>query len=84
MSDTVPAPRRSRESTRLLWVERLARFATAEQPVTAFCAAEGARPHYLRNHADGCVRPYCFCSAHAELLSSLSCRFSAPRSSFRR
>jgi hypothetical protein len=40
MSDPA-APRRTREATRLLWVERLARFATAEQPVTAFCAAEG-------------------------------------------
>ena len=40
MSDPA-SPRRSREATRLLWVERLARFATAEQSVIAFCAAEG-------------------------------------------
>jgi hypothetical protein len=41
MSDSVPSSRRSREATRQLWVERLTRFATAEQSVVAFCAAEG-------------------------------------------
>src|SRR4051812_31585251 len=40
MSDPA-APRRSREATRQVWAERLARFASAEQPVAAFCAAEG-------------------------------------------
>jgi hypothetical protein len=39
MSD--PVQRRSREATRQVWVERLARFATAEQSAAAFCAAEG-------------------------------------------
>jgi hypothetical protein len=41
VSDPVPEPRSSREATRQLWAERLARFATAEQSVVAFCAAEG-------------------------------------------
>ena len=41
MPDSAPSPRRSREATRQLWVERLARFVTAEQSVAAFCAAEG-------------------------------------------
>lgn len=41
MSDPVPSPRRSREATRQVWAERLARFVTAEQSVAAFCAAEG-------------------------------------------
>jgi hypothetical protein len=41
MSDPVGRPRRSREATRQLWAERLARFSAAEQSVTAFCAAEG-------------------------------------------
>jgi len=45
MSDPVGRPRRSREATRQLWAERLARFAAAEQPVTAFCAAEGVSPN---------------------------------------
>jgi transposase len=45
MPDPAPSPRRSREATRLLWVERLARFATAEQSVAAFCAAEGVSPN---------------------------------------
>lgn len=41
MSDPVPSSRRSREATRQLWVERLARFPAAEQSIAAFCAAEG-------------------------------------------
>lgn len=41
MSDPVGRPRRSREASRLLWSERLTRFAAAEQPIAAFCAAEG-------------------------------------------
>ena len=45
MSDTVGRPRRSREATRQLWAERLARFSAAEQSVTAFCAAEGVSPN---------------------------------------
>jgi transposase len=43
MSD--PVQLRSREATRQVWVERLARFATAEQSVAAFCAAEGVSPN---------------------------------------
>jgi transposase len=43
---TDPAsPRRSREATRQLWADRLARFAAAEQSVAAFCAAEGVSPN---------------------------------------
>ena len=45
MSDPVGRPRRSREATRQLWAERLARFASAEQSVAAFCAAEGVSPN---------------------------------------
>jgi transposase len=41
MSDPGPSPRRSREATRQVWVERLARFGTAEQSIATFCAAEG-------------------------------------------
>lgn len=41
MSDPVGHPRRSREATRQLWAERLARFAKADLSVAAFCAAEG-------------------------------------------
>ena len=41
MSEPVGRPRRSREATRQLWVERFARFSAAEQSVAAFCAAEG-------------------------------------------
>ena len=41
MSDPVGRPRRSREATRQLWSERLARFSAAEQSAAAFCAAEG-------------------------------------------
>lgn len=41
MSDPVPSPRRSREATRQVWAERLARFTTAKQSIAAFCAAEG-------------------------------------------
>ena len=44
MSDPA-APRRSREATRQLWAERLARFSAAEQSVAAFCAAEGVSPN---------------------------------------
>ena len=45
MSDPVGRPRRSRDATRQLWAERLARFASAEQSVAAFCAAEGVSPN---------------------------------------
>jgi hypothetical protein len=45
MSDPVGRPRRSREASRQLWAERLARFASAEQSVAAFCAAEGVSPN---------------------------------------
>jgi transposase len=45
MSDPVGRPRRSREATRQLWSERLARFSAAEQSVAAFCAAEGVSPN---------------------------------------
>jgi len=41
MSEPVGRPRRSREATRLLWSERLSRFAAADLSVAAFCAAEG-------------------------------------------
>ncbi len=41
MSDPVGRPRRSREATRQLWADRLARFAAADLTVAAFCAAEG-------------------------------------------
>ena len=41
MPAPVGRPRRSREETRQLWSERLARFAAAAQPIFAFCAAEG-------------------------------------------
>ena len=42
MSDPVALPRpRSREATRQLWIDRLARFAAAGQTVAQFCAAEG-------------------------------------------
>lgn len=40
MSDPATPPRRSREATRLLWVDRLARFPDAGLTVAAFCAAE--------------------------------------------
>ena len=45
MSDPVGRPRRSREATRQLWAERLARFAAAGQSAAAFCAAEGVSPN---------------------------------------
>ena len=45
MSDPVGRPRRSRDATRQLWAERLARFASAEQSVAAFCAREGVSPN---------------------------------------
>src|SRR5262245_33838115 len=41
MSDFVGRPRRSREATRELWVERLDRFAGSDLSAAAFCAAEG-------------------------------------------
>jgi hypothetical protein len=41
MSDPAGRPRRTREATRQLWAERLARFAAADLSVAAFCAAEG-------------------------------------------
>jgi hypothetical protein len=41
MSDPDGLPRRSRQATRLLWSERLSRFAAADLSVVAFCAAEG-------------------------------------------
>lgn len=41
MSDPVASSCRSREATRQLWVERLARFPAAELSIAAFCAAEG-------------------------------------------
>jgi hypothetical protein len=40
VSDPVTPPRRSREATRLLWADRLARFPDAGLTVAAFCAAE--------------------------------------------
>jgi hypothetical protein len=40
VSDPVTPPRRSREATRLLWVDRLARFPGAGLTVATFCAAE--------------------------------------------
>lgn len=40
MSDPVTSPRRSREATRQLWADRLARFADTGLSVAAFCAAE--------------------------------------------
>jgi hypothetical protein len=40
VSDPVTPPRGSREATRLLWVDRLARFPDAGLTVAAFCAAE--------------------------------------------
>jgi transposase len=44
MSDSA-APRRSREATRQLWAERIARFSAAGQSAAAFCAAEGVSPN---------------------------------------
>ena len=44
MSDPVTPPRRSREATRLLWVDRLARFPDTGLTVAAFCAAENVFP----------------------------------------
>src|SRR5262245_14298491 len=41
MPAPVGRPRRSREETSQLWSQRLARFAAADQPIVAFCAAEG-------------------------------------------
>lgn len=41
MSDLPGRPPRSREQTRALWTERLARFPQAGLTVAAFCAAEG-------------------------------------------
>lgn len=41
MSEPVGRPRRSREATRQLWAERLARFAAAGQSAAASCASEG-------------------------------------------
>jgi transposase len=40
VSDPVAPPLRSREATRLLWVDRLARFPDTGLTVAAFCAAE--------------------------------------------
>jgi hypothetical protein len=45
MPEPVGRPRRSREATRLLWVERLSRFAAGEQSAAAFCASEGVSPN---------------------------------------
>jgi transposase len=45
MSDPVGRPRRSREATRQLWAQRLARFAAADLSVAAFCSAEGVSPN---------------------------------------
>jgi transposase len=45
MSEPVGRPRRSRDATRLLWAQRLSRFAAAEQSAAAFCAAEGVSPN---------------------------------------
>src|SRR5262245_57714692 len=41
MPDPVGHPRGSREATRQLWADRLARFAPADLTVAAFCAGEG-------------------------------------------
>jgi hypothetical protein len=61
MSDPAPATRRSREETRQLWAERLARFTSAERPVTAFCAAEGVSTnaffYWERKLADPAAAP---------------------------
>ena len=40
MSDPAGRPRRSREASRQLWVERLARFPASGLSITAFCATE--------------------------------------------
>lgn len=40
MSDTPATPRRSRESTRSAWAERLRRFEESGQSVLDFCRAE--------------------------------------------
>jgi transposase len=44
MSDLVPQPR-SRQATRQLWADRLARFPDSGLSVAAFCAAEGVSPN---------------------------------------
>jgi transposase-like protein len=44
MSDFVPPPR-SRQATRQLWVDRLARFPGSGLSVAAFCATEGVSPN---------------------------------------
>jgi transposase len=45
MSDVAEPQRRSRQTTRRLWAERLARFPDSGLSVTAFCAAEGVLPN---------------------------------------
>ena len=44
MSDLADRPPRSRQATRQLWAERLARFPASGLSVAAFCAAEGVSP----------------------------------------
>jgi transposase len=41
MSDVAVCPPRSRQATRQLWAERLARFPDSGLSVAAFCSAEG-------------------------------------------
>src|SRR5262245_27929254 len=45
MSDAAELPRRSRQATRQLWAERLARFPGSGLSVAAFCAREGVLPN---------------------------------------
>ena len=45
MSETAPAPPRSRSAIRQAWIERLDRFATSGLAVIAFCRSENVSCH---------------------------------------
>ena len=60
MSDVAELPRRSRQATRQLWAERLARFPGSGLSVTAFCAVEGVAPnsfYYWKRQLAGDAAP---------------------------
>ena len=61
MSDVAELPRRSRQATRQLWADRLARFPGSGLSVAAFCALEGVLPnsfyYWKRQLADAAAGP---------------------------
>jgi hypothetical protein len=61
MSDTAATPRRSRDSVRQSWAERLARFESSNLPVLDFCRQEGIASQSLyywkRKLADPAAAP---------------------------